>query len=186
MTITEIGVPFASSGDSLVPLVHYIPVDKIGMVQERLPQMLAELLGAASSADADDYTPPFNANHGPKDAWALPGWSESDAPAAAWILSRLIDPQRRIIVHLVAAGTEGVWTAHLHKSAGYAVNVRMSGPFKAIAGRCRSAGLRPLWNGGVKAPGKGQLLTIGDPLVRSIFAAAIKEHHPALAAEFGI
>ena len=60
----------------------------------------------------------------------------------------------------------------------------MSGVFKAIGGRFRSVGLKPLWNGGAKDVEKGQKLSVLDDNARQLFANLITIQYPDLADEF--
>ena len=103
-----------------------------------------------------------------------------------WILRNVGDSRRCIIAHLVSTGTEGVWTSQLRQTIGYDDSKSMSDVFKAIVGRFRSVGLRPLWNGGPKDHEKGQKLSVNDNTVRLLFATLIKSDYPDLAKEFRI
>jgi hypothetical protein len=93
---------------------------------------------------------------------------------------------RRGVAHLIAAGAQGVWTGDLRRSAGYDDATTMSGVFKAIGGRFRATGHRPVWNGGPKDSQKGQLLTVADETARELFPNVLKTKHPELAEECGI
>lgn len=90
---------------------------------------------------------------------------------------RAREQQRRVLAHLVAAGPEGVWTGELRRRAGYDDSTSMSGVFKAIGGRFRSTGLRPVWNGGEKDPQKGRCLRVFDDNARALFLSVIKARH---------
>lgn len=167
-----------------VPLLFWVPANKVLATQAQV----AELLGTQSGGirDRSPYKPPFSNTHGPRDAWQLPPWEGDEQDAAEWILRVVTDNQRRVLAHLISAGHAGVWTMELRHTAGYEPVSSMSGVFKAIGGRFRSVGLRPLWNGGPKDPEKGQKLRVLDEKVKHLFANAIKNRYPDLAAEFRI
>ena len=133
-----------------VPLLFWVPANKVLATQAQV----AELLGAQSGGmgDGGAYKPPFSNTHGPRDTWQLPPWEGNEQDAAIWILRVVTDNQRRVLAHLISAGQSGVWTMELRHTAGYEPVSSMSGVFKAIGGRFRSVGLRPLWNGGPKDP----------------------------------
>jgi hypothetical protein len=184
MTTASVDLALTPRGSDPVPLLVWVPANKVLAIQDQV----AELLGAQSGGKGhgDAYEPPFSSTHGPKNAWQLPAWDGDEQDAAKWILRAVSDNQRRVIAHLVGAGTNGVWTAELRHTAGYDVSKSMSGVFKAIGGRFRSVGLRPLWNGGPKDPERGQKLNVGDNNVRLLFARLIRSYYPDLAEEFNI
>ena len=174
----------APDGSDPVPVLFWVRADQVLEAQAHLTQFLVGHAG--KNAPGDAYRPPFSNTHGPKDAWQLPAWTGDEREAATWILHAVGDNQRRVLAHLVSAGRSGVWTSDLRDSAGLDTSKSMSGVFKAIGGRFRSVGLRPLWNGGPKDPEKGQKLNVGDQKVGLLFANLLKSHYSDLAAEFGI
>lgn len=183
MTNREIVVPVTTaSGDQLVPLVHWVRADRAISIQAQIAHLLAE----HGTSDTGAYSPPYSNTYGPKNAWDLAEWRVGEEPAAAWILSVLGANQRRVVARLVASGSEGVWTSELRRIAGYDDATTMSGVFKAIGGRFRATGHRPVWNGGLKEVQKGQRLTVLDGNARTVFATVLKATCPELAEEFGI
>lgn len=184
MTTASVDLAIPPRGSDPVPLLVWVPANKVLAIQDQI----AELLGAQSDGKGNGgtYKPPFSNTHGPKNAWQLPAWEGDEQDAAKWILRAVSDNQRRVLAHLVSAGSDGVWTVELRHTAGYDPSKSMSGVFKAIGGRFRSVGLRPLWNGGPKAPEKGQKLNVGDDNVQQLFANLIRSYYPDLAAEFSI
>ncbi len=169
----------------VVPVLLYVPTEQVLEVQAKLPGFLATI--GATTASTGGYEPPYPATHGGHDAWTLQPWALGDEAAACWILSVLGEGQRRILAALLGAGTKGFWTSELRNIGGYSDDTRMSGPFKAIAGRFRRTGRRPLWNGNkVKDPMKGQLLWVGDETARMLFAVALVSDWPDVAAEFAV
>lgn len=183
MTSTTIGLPIAPSGADLVPLVIWVVAQDVLRMQEGINQ----LLGRKTSTVVDGrYKPPFSNTHGPKNAWDLPAWNGDEEAPAAWIIDAIGTNQRRVLAHLIAAGTDGVWTGDLRRTAGYGDSTSMSGVFKAIGGRFRSTGLCPVWNGGEKDSQKGQLLSVRNEKAGALFAGIIKQTYRELAAEFGI
>lgn len=109
-----------------------------------------------------------------------------DGPAADWIARSLGPVQFRVVAHLVAAGPEGVGTGELRRTAGYDPATSMGGVFKAIGGRFRSVGRKPLWRGGEKDSQKGQRLRVPDGPARALFRAALRGVAPTIADEFGL
>ena len=184
-TLSSISLPVGPSGNDLVPVLVWTRADRVLWLQAQVAQLLADT-PHRGAGHAGAYSPPHSNTFGGKDAWALPAWAGDEQDAAAWILDVLQGSQRRILVHLVAAGPEGVWTTELRRRAGYDETTSMSGVFKAIGGRFRSTGLRPVWNGGEKDSQKGQRLRVLDDNARALFSAIIAERHPDLAAEYGI
>lgn len=176
-------LPVALSGDDPVPLLFYVPARDVLEKQAAIQQLLT-----AHPAEPGDgpYKPPFPNTHGPKDAWDLRRWTGTEQNAAEWIVGVVGTKQRRVLINLVAAGPDGVWTGELRHNAGYDGDTSMSGVFKAIGGRFRSVGLRPVWNGGEKDSQRGQRLSVPDGPARVLFAEVIKVKYPELAAEFGI
>ena len=185
MTNTPVTLPIGASGNDRVPLVVWTTAEQVLRLQAQFAQWLAEQ-ESVSSSQGGAYTPPHSNTFGPKDAWTLPAWTGSEEDVAAWIVGVLGSNQRRVLAHLVAAGPEGVWTGELRRRAGYDDSTSMSGVFKAIGGRFRSTGLRPVWNGGEKDPQKGQRLRVFDDNARALFLSVIKARHPDLANEYGI
>jgi hypothetical protein len=184
--VTNVSIDLATAprDSDPVPLLFWVPADKVLATQAQV----AELLRAQSGGigDGGAYKPPFSNTHGPRDAWQLPPWEGNEQDAATWILRVVTDNQRRVLAHLISAGQSGVWTAELRHTAGYEPGSSMSGVFKAIGGRFRSVGLRPLWNGGPKDSEKGQKLHVGDENVKRLFANLIMNCYADLAAEFRI
>jgi hypothetical protein len=179
MTTLEVA-PVA--GDELVPVVTWV---RAGRAQQ-LQADIAELLAREVAGDhAGGYRPPHPRSPRQQDAWALPGWQAGDGPAAAWLVSSLRDHQRRIVGALVASGTAGAWTRELVEAGNYPAGTSPAPVFKAIGGWCRKAGRQPLWNGGPKARGRGQKLTM-NAASRALFGAALRAEFPELADEFGI
>jgi hypothetical protein len=78
---------------------------------------------------------------------------------------------------------DGAWTNDLRDNCGF--TGRMSGTFRAIAGRFRRCDRRPMWNGGDEGS-KGQRLTVKDPSALAVFTAVLLEDYPDLAAELGL
>lgn len=181
MADAPIPLPAGASGDDLVPVVAYVPAKDVMKMQAAIHQLVADYANTSGT-----YKPPFSSTYGPKDAWNLPAWQGDEYVAAAWILGALGSNQRRVLAHLIASGSDGAWTGELRKSSGYDNSTSMSGVFKAIGGRFRSVGLRPVWNGGEKDSQKGQRLTVKDTAPRTLFAKVLQEQHPTLAGEFGI
>lgn len=81
---------------------------------------------------------------------------------------------------------DGIWTGELRRVSGYDDSTSMSGVFKALGGRFRATGHRPVWNGGPKDSQKGQLLSVLEDAAGDLFTKVIKENYPDLAAEAGI
>lgn len=184
-TVSPITLPVRAAGNDPVPLVVWTTAEQVLRLQAQVSQLLAEQESVASS-QGGAYAPPHSNTYGPKDAWSLPAWTGSEEDAAAWIVGVLGSNQCRVLAHLVAAGPEGVWTGELRRRAGYDDSTSMSGVFKAIGGRFRSTGFRPVWNGGEKDPQKGQRLRVFDDNARALFLKVIKARHPGLAKEYGI
>jgi hypothetical protein len=184
VTTASLNLAVAPSGGDLVPLLIWARADQVLAIQDRLAQLLVAQSGGSGNGGA--YKPPFSNTYGPKDAWDLPAWEGDEQDAASWILRVVGDNQRRVLTHLISAGRYGVWTGELRQTAGYDDSKSMSGVFKAIGGRFRSVGLKPLWNGGAKDPDKGQKLSVFNENVRLLFADLIRSHYPELAAEFSI
>jgi hypothetical protein len=184
MATASVDLAIAPRSSDLVPLLVWAPANKVLAIQDQIAALLATQFSGERHGGA--YEPPFSSTHGPKNAWQLPAWEGDEEDAAKWILRVVSDNQRRVLAHLVGAGTHGVWTADLRHTAGYDASTSMSGVFKAIGGRFRSVGLRPLWNGGPKDPEKGQKLNVGDDNVQLLFARLIRSHYPDLAAEFNM
>jgi hypothetical protein len=178
-------VMFEIGDGPVVPLLVWVDRDQVLEVQSKLPSWLATFKGPATSAGGG-YEPPHSATHGDKNAWTLEPWGADHLPAAKWILSVLGDGQRKILAALLGA-EKGLWTSELRTIGGYPEDTRMSGPFKAIGGRFRRTGHRPLWNGDkVKDSKKGQLLWVGEEQARAVFATALVAGWPDVAAEFGV
>jgi hypothetical protein len=184
MTTASLNLAIAPGGEDPVPLLLWVRADQVLAVQARLTQFL--VAEPAGDGNGGAYKPPFSSTYGPKDAWNLPAWRGDEQEAARWILGVVGDNQRRVLAYLISAGPDGVWTGQLRHAAGYDDSKSMSGVFKAIGGRFRSVGLKPLWNGGAKDPNKGQRLSVLDGNVRLLFANLIRSNYPALAAEFSI
>ena len=182
-SIGTIETPFNFGDDDLVPILFYVKGRQVSDAQAAVHQFLA---GSRRETTEGPYRPPFSNTHGPKDAWELPKWTGQEHDAAEWILGVVGTNQRKVLANLVAAGPNGVWTGELRHNSGYDGATSMSGVFKAIGGRFRSVGLRPLWNGGEKNSQKGQRLAVADGPAREIFAKVLKAKYPDLAEEFGI
>jgi hypothetical protein len=177
--------PVPVAGGDLVAVSLIMPARHAPAFQMGALQLLVELNGGAP--DPDTYRPPYSNTYGPKDAWALPAWQDpADEPAARWILGELGPKQRKVIALVLAAGPDGIWTNDLRHASGYGDAAGMSGVFKAIGGRFRRCGRRPVWNGGEKQPGKGQLLSAQDPVALAVFVRALLAEHPGLAGEVGL
>ena len=161
--------------DEIVRLTFYMKAHKAVVFQARAAEWLAGDLARPASGPTQ-YVPPFNRSHGPKNAWELPEWGALDQPAADWLVADLTERQRAAMRHMVAAGGDGVWTNELRDLAGYEPEERMNGVFRALAGRCRSCGRRPFWNGGAKDPAKGQKLTLTAGVTLELFAEAIRRN----------
>lgn len=180
---TTINLPIAPSIGDLVPLVTWVLAQDVLRVQGGINQLLVR----QPSVDVDgQYKPPFSNTYGPKNAWDLPAWNGDEEAPAAWILKAVGTNQRRVLAHLIAGGIDGVWTGELRRTAGYDDSTSMSGVFKAIGGRFRSTGLRPVWNGGEKDSQKGQRLSVQNEKAGALFARIIKKEYPELAEEFDI
>lgn len=182
MTVIDAVPVAAASGDDLIPLVNWVKASEAPYIQAQIANLLSE----PAVGDGSAYRPPYSNTYGPSNAWDLPKWKPGEEAAAAWILSVLGDNQRKVVGRLVAAGTEGVWTGELRRIAGYDDSTSMSGVFKAIGGRFRATGHRPVWNGGTKAPQKGQKLTVLEETARALFTSVITSSYPDVAQEFGI
>lgn len=183
MTSTAPTVPIVpANGDQLVPLVTWVKAKDAPVIQAQIAQLLVR----PEARSGDDYKPPHSSTFGPKDAWELLRWEADETSAATWILSNLGSNQRRVIALLIAKGAAGVWTGDLRRLAGYDDATTMSGVFKAISGRFRATGHRPVWNGGPKDSQRGQQLTVADDTARKLFAAALKTNHPETAEQCGV
>lgn len=178
-----IEAPFNFGDDDLVPILFYVKGSQVLDAQAAVRQFLA---GSPAQVTDGPYKPPFSNTHGPKDAWELPKWTGEEHDAAEWIVGVVGTNQRKVLANLVAAGPDGVWTGELRHNSGYDGATSMSGVFKAIGGRFRSVGLRPVWNGGEKDSQKGQRLSVPDGPARELFAEALKAKYPDLAEDFGI
>jgi hypothetical protein len=179
----SIEVPFNFGEDDLVPILFYVKGKQLLDAQAAVQQFLA---GSPAQATDGPYKPPFSNTHGPKDAWELPRWTGENRDAAEWIVSVIGTNQLKVLANLVAAGPDGVWTGELRHNSGYDGATSMSGVFKAIGGRFRSVGLRPIWNGGEKDTQKGQRLSVPDGPARQVFMDALKAKHPDVAEDVGI
>ncbi len=164
---------------SIVAVTHYMPAAKAELFQRQAAEWLAAGT-SAGSAGAGLYTPPFPRNYGPKNSWELPEWTEADLPAARWVLADLSERQRLVAANLITIEQHGMWSSELRDAAGYGEVDRMSGVFRAIAGRCRACGRRPFWNGGTKDPAKGMRLTITLGATLEVFRKALEEDWPEL------
>lgn len=171
-----------STGDEVVPVVTWVKASEATYWQGQFAQQVASSI----ASDTDGYRPPHSSTHGPKDAWELARWQHGEERAAAWIVRDLGPNQRRILARLVAAGAEGVWTGELRRAGTYDDGTSMSGVFKAIGGRFRATGHRPIWNGGAKDSQRGQKLTVQDGIAREVFASVIRDAYSDLAVEFGV
>ncbi|WP_369132021.1 hypothetical protein [Modestobacter sp. I12A-02662] len=171
-----------ASGDQMIPLVTWVEASRASLIQSQIAQLLVR----SEPGGGGEYRPPYSNSFGPKDAWELPRWAANEESAATWILGVLGPNQRRVIARLIAAGTDGVWTGELRRSVGYDEAMTMSGVFKAIGGRFRATGHRPIWNGGPKNSQKGQLLSVRDETARELFARVLRARYADLAEEYGI
>jgi hypothetical protein len=165
-------------------VITWLPVEDAPIFQRRVSELIEAI--RLERVGATRYVPPYDRSNGPQDAWELPGWMDDDGPVARWLLSDLGPNQRRILVSIVAAGREGVWTGDLKRAAGYDDSTSNSGIFKAIGGRFRRVGRRPIWNGGEKDTRRGQRLTAKDDIARELFRTIIRDEYPELAAEAGL
>lgn len=182
-TTGTVQAPFTPGADDLVPILFYVKGYQVLDAQAAVQQFL---VGHPAQPTDKPYKPPFSNTFGPKNAWELPKWTGQEQDAAEWITGVVGANQRKVLANLVAAGAGGVWTGELRHNSGYDGATSMSGVFKAIGGRFRSVGLRPIWNGGDKESQKGQRLTVPDGPARQLFAAVLKAKFPELAEEFGI
>lgn len=160
--------------NEIVGVTFYMQAHRAAVFQARAAEWLAGDLSAGTRSG--QYVPPFNRSHGPRNAWELPEWGAPDQPAADWLVADLTERQRAAVRHMVAAGGDGVWTNELRDLAGYEPGERMNGVFRALAGRCRSCGRRPFWNGGAKDPAKGQKLAITAGVTLELFDQAVRRH----------
>jgi hypothetical protein len=103
----------------------------------------------------------------------------------AWILGVLKPNQKPILGRIIAAGARGVWTTELCRAGGYHNPASLPGVLKAIGGRFRATGHRPLWNGGPR-DAQGQLLSVRDETAGQLFAKVLKANHPDLAQQCGM
>jgi hypothetical protein len=182
--LIEINLGVPASGDEYVPILSWVLAKQAPKAQLAIAEALAHL-GAPTVAGS--YKPPFPQNYGPENAWELPKMEKPDQePAVSWILNVLGKSQRKLVALLVAAGPDGVWSGDLRHMAGYDEATGMSGVYRAIAGRFRRTGHRPVWNGGEKDSQNGQLLSVPDGDAREMFMTAIANEFPDLAAEVGI
>lgn len=177
-------VPLAVAGKDLVPVLVWTTADQALWLQEHISRLMIQQ--AAAVVDGGTYRPPHANTYGPKDAWELPAWTGTEEDAAAWIIDVLGPRQRRVLAAILAAGPDGIWTGELRRRAGYEESVSLSGVFKAIGGRFRSTGFRPVWNGGEKDSQKGQRLRVLEQNAGLLFRRVMKTRHPELAAEFGM
>lgn len=183
MVDSRLSIPLSSGGGEIVLLLTFVPARDALKVQAAISQLLRRDRDAEARGV---YKPPFNGTHGPKDAWELPAWNGDDDEAAAWILGVIGPNQRNVLVRLVAGGIEGVWTGELRRMSGYEESASIGGVFKALSGRFRSTGFRPVWDGGEKDSQKGQRLRVLEENAHTLFVRVIKQTYPALAAEVGI
>ena len=178
-----IEAPFSIGDDDLVPVLFYVKGSRVLDAQAAVQQFLA---GSPAQVTDGPYKPPFANTHGPKDPWELPKWTGEEHDAAMWIVGVVGTNQRKVLANLVAAGPDGVWTGDLRHNSGYDGATSMSGVFKAIGGRFRSVGLRPIWIGGEKNSQKGQRLAVPDGPARGLFAEVLKAEYSDLAKDFHI
>jgi hypothetical protein len=177
--------PIVAGADDLVGVTTWVRGRLVPSFQEGAFRLLQELSGSVRESEGD-YSPPFPNTHGPKDAWELPRWEAQDLDPARWILQNLGPKQRRIIAGILAAGVDGIWTGDLRRFSGYDDAISMSGVYKAIGGRFRRVGRRPVWNGGEKESQKGQRLNVADPTAMHLFRELLLQDYPELAEEAGI
>jgi len=145
----------------------------------------AVLKRLTSGSTSEHFVPPFKSNDGDRDAWAAPAWGETDSAAARWLLDDLPPNQRRVVARLAAAGTTGVTTSELLAAGKYDPGTSASPVFKAISGRFRRVGRKPLWRGGEQTE-TGQLLSVPDGTARHLFVSILLDEYSDLAAEFDI
>jgi hypothetical protein len=197
VTANTFEVPVNPAPGDLVPLLFWARADRTDSLQAQvhrlingesvLPEGPPVRPAPPDGAPAEPWRPPHSSTYGGKDAWRLPEWTNpEDRPAAAWIFDVLGPNQRRVLAQLLAAGPDGVWTTELRLTCGYEEVKSMSGVFKAIGGRFRSVGRKPLWRGGPKDAQRGQRLSVPDGPAAILFQSVIAERYPQVAAEFGL
>ena len=152
-----------------------------------LQQAGAELLRRlASKEGGSQFVPPYKSTDGEKDPWAAIEWSNpEDEDAARWLMNDLPDNQRRILVRLIAAGADGITTSAVLAFGGYGPETSASPVFKAIGGRFRRVGRRPVWRGGEQTS-SGQVLPVPEGPVRDLFVSVLISDHHDLAVEVGL
>lgn len=152
-----------------------------------LQQVGAEALRRLTSAGLDaNYRPPFKSTDGERDAWDAPEWSDpADEAAARWLVNDLPENQRRVLARLVAGGPDGITTGAVLAFGGYGPDTSASPVFKAIGGRFRRVGRKPVWRGGGQTDA-GQNLPVPHGPVRDLFVRVLKGDHPDIAREVGL
>ena len=89
------------------------------------------------------------------------------------------------MAQLVAAGPDGVTTSEVLTASGYGPDTSASPVFKAISGRLRRVGGKPLWRGGEQTE-TGQLLSVPNGAPRELFVSILQSDYADLATESGI
>lgn len=179
-----------SAMDAIIPdptAIVVVPFYCEARFAPQLQQGGAELLRRLSAGGTSDiYVPPFKSTDGGKDAWDAAEWTNpADEPAARWLLGDLPENQRRIVARLVAAGPDGVSTSAVLAFGGYGPETSASPVFKALGGRFRRVGRKPVWRGGEQTDA-GQILPVPNGSPRELFVHVIKTDYPELASELGL
>ncbi|QYG91075.1 hypothetical protein HC251_00580 [Iamia sp. SCSIO 61187] len=126
-----------------------------------------------ATAPTGSYTPPFGSSDGPKDAWDLPDWEDTDDDVAAmhWLVNDLSDNQLDVLHGVVSE--PGSPTNLLVANAGYPEGTTASPVFRAIGSRFRRVGRRPLWIGGDKTADGQALGVTSNPIAVRLFRDAV-------------
>lgn len=138
----------------LIELRLVVPAHLASGVQATI---LRYLDNAGDSNGTAGYIPPFASSSGPKNAWDLPDWSDTDEDRAAmqWLVEDLSEDQIAVL-HAIL-NEPGTPTSLLLSAAGYPEGTAASPVFRAIGSRFRRVGRKPLWVGGDKTD-RGQAL----------------------------
>lgn len=172
----------APDPDDIVVVPVYCQARHAAAVQRHAVDFLATLTHSPESG----YQPPFKSSDGPENPWDLPPWNDpTDEPAGRWILGVVSDAHRHILGDLLAAGDEGVTVGTLLVAAGYSPGTSGAGVFKAIAGRFRRVGRRPVWDGAENTEDRMRLF-IPESEGRDLFTRVLRDDHPDIAAAVGL
>jgi hypothetical protein len=160
----------------IVGVVVWLEARQAPSFQRAALRWLDALQSTPDGPDGDNqaFAPPFTSDYGPEDAWDLPDWRpQEDLPALKWLLSDLRDGQRRMVEAFVAAGQDGITSEELRVAGGYTSVAGLPGALKAIVGRFRSVGRRPVWDWTDKPTPNGKPYWVKEGPVRSFFRRAL-------------